>query len=117
MVTGRVTLDGQPVPPGSVVSFVSDAGFAAAAKVASDGNYSLQIAGAPDIPVGTYKVGVVPPAEEMSESDYDKYMSGDGAETAETPSEAIPSKYADPATSGLSFSVEQGENTINIELE
>jgi hypothetical protein len=116
-VTGRVTLDGQPIPQGSVVSFVSEAGFTATATVSSDGSYQLQTAGNPEIPVSTYKVSIVPPAQAMSETDYDKYMSGEGGDATETPSEVIPPKYADPATSGLSFDVEQGANTINIELE
>jgi hypothetical protein len=116
-VTGRVTLDGQPIPQGSVVSFVSEAGFTATATVSSNGSYQLQTAGNPEIPVSTYKVSIAPPAQAMSETDYDKYMSGEGGDATETPSEVIPPKYADPATSGLSFDVEQGANTIDIELE
>ena len=120
-VTGRVTLDGQPIPQGSVVSFVSDAGFTATATVSSDGSYQLLTAGNPEIAVSTYKVSIAPPAQAMSETDYDKYMSGEGAgeggDATETSSELIPPKYADPTTSGLSFDVEQGANTIDIELE
>jgi hypothetical protein len=120
-VTGRVTLDGKPIPQGSIVSFVSEAGFTATATVSGNGSYQLQTAGNPEIPVSTYKVSIVPPAQAMSETDYDKYMSGEGAgeevDATEAPSEVIPPQYADPATSGLSFDVEQGANTINIELE
>jgi hypothetical protein len=116
-VTGRVTLDGQPIPQGSVVSFVSEAGFTATATVSSNGSYQLLTAGNPKIPVSTYKVSIAPPAQAMSETDYDKYMSGEGGDATETPSELIPPKYSDPTTSGLSFAVEQGANTIDIELE
>lgn len=116
-VTGKATLDGAPVQSGCVVSFVSDAGFTASAKVGAGGSYTLMNVDKPEIPVASYKVAVAQPAAEISGADYDKYMSAEGGGEAKTAPETIPAKYQNAETSGLSFDVKQGPNTINIELK
>lgn len=114
-VSGKVTLDGAPVPQGCVVSFVSPAGHVGSAVVDADGKYQLGTKDNPNIPVATYNVAVSPPAQQMSQADYDKYMSGGAAAKTAAPS-VIPEKYTATATSGLTKEVKQGPNTINIEL-
>ena len=123
-VSGTVTLQGQPVPQGCKVAFVSDEGFTASGQVTAGGNYQLSVAGkGQNVPVATYKVCVSPPeGAEASEADYEKMMeeSAGGEEgAAETPAqeEVIPAKYQTTTTSGLSFAVEEGANTIDITLE
>jgi hypothetical protein len=116
IVTGKVTLDGNPVPQGCAVSFVSSDGFTASAKVGADGAYTLLNVDKPEIPVASYKVSVAQPAAEVSGADYDKYMTEGGGEAKPEP-EAIPAKYQTTETSGLSADVKEGPNTINLELK
>jgi len=116
-VTGKVTLDGNPVPPGCTVSFVSPDGFTASAKVGADGSYKLLNVDKPEIPVATYKVAVAQPAADMSGADYDQYMSAEGGAAAKAAPEAIPAKFQTVDASGLSYDVKEGPNPINIELK
>lgn len=116
-VSGKVTLDGAPVPQGCVVSFVSPAGFTASATVGADGSYTLQSADKSSIPAATYKAAVAQPAADMSGADYDKYMSAEGGQAAQAPAAAIPAKYQTVDASGLSYDVKEGPNTLNIELK
>jgi len=116
-VTGKVTLDGKPAPQGSAVTFLSEAGYTGSAKVGADGSYTLMNVDKPELPVATYKVAVAQPASEMSGADYDKYMSSGGGGEAKTEKAAIPAKYQNTETSGLSFDVKEGPNTINIDLK
>lgn len=124
-VSGTVTLDGEPVPQGCTVAFVSDQGFAASGQLGAGGKYKLSVAGkGNEIPVATYKVTVTPSATgQMSDQDYEKMMqeSASGGEKPKAESkpaeEVIPAKYSSTATSGLSFNVKKGPNTIDIKLE
>lgn len=124
-VSGTVTLGGEPAPQGCTVGFVSDQGFTASGRVGAGGKYELSVAGKGNaIPVASYKVTVTPPAAgETSDQDYEKMMeeSASGAEEpkakTEPAEEVIPAKYASTATSGLSFDVQKGPNTIDIKLE
>ena len=116
-VTGKVTLDGKPVPAGCLVTFVSEAGFTASGKVGADGSYTLLNVDKPEIPTATYNVGVTQPSAEVSGADYDKYMSAGGAEEPKAAPATIPAKFQSSTTSGLSFGVKEGPNTINIDLK
>lgn len=123
-VSGTVTLNGEPVPSGSIVSFVSDDSFVATAVVDAGGSYNLEVAGqGPKIPTATYKVMVSAPATggiSDTEADYEKYMESVNADTTGSASKAtgaIPARYASTATSDLSFPINAGENTINIDLK
>lgn len=123
-VAGSVMFNGNPVPTGSTVSFVSDEGFVASGRVEDGGSYKLEIAGkGPNIPAATYKVMVSPPATggvSGTDADYAKYMESvnpnDMGKVAK-PAEAFPSKYVSTGTSDLEFPVNAGENTINVELK
>ena len=115
-VTGKVLLEGKPVPAGCTVSFVSDK-FTAAGKVGTDGSYTLLDAGKPNIFAATYKVSVASPAQRMSDADYDKLMTAGGTGAAAPPPAVIPEKFQNPATSGLSYPVKEGLNTIDIDLK
>lgn len=125
-VQGTVTLNAAPVPGGCRVVFVSTAGFTASGDVNSDGKYRLAVAGKGDeVPVATYNVSVVPKTAggEMTEEEYNKLMEqGESAAPQakskdEAEEKAIPAKYHSAASSGLSFEVKAGENTIDIPLE
>jgi hypothetical protein len=107
-VAGKVTLDGAPVGPGTVVFVASDAASnPSTGTVQVDGNYFLKSNRIRGLRPGHYKATVsiihqdpVPP----------------GHRSTVPPKLVSPAKYADPATSGLEFDVASGENTIDIEL-
>jgi len=122
-VTGKVTLDGQPIS-GATVSFVpkSEAdGQLASATTDAEGGYSLTTAGAGDIAgavPGTYSVIL----RKFEQED----VLGTGEEaTSQGPSYAapkvtriLPAKYENATTSGLSATVEKrGQNVFDFDLK
>jgi hypothetical protein len=103
---------------------VPDRGIVALGTVDAGGQYKLMVAGKPDVPVLQYNVSVTFPGvvgPEMTDEDERKYMAGDPetlAKFSRTPKIApIPKKYADEFNSGLSFQVQEGANTFDIELQ
>ncbi len=119
-VDGTVTINGRPVPPGTTVAFVSDQGHAAAGVVGSEGDYQLLVGGTGKrIPVATYKVTVIAADEELSEEEQKAMMgpSAYGQKPSRPAEEVIPAKYQNAATSGLTYPVTEGTNTIDIKLE
>ena len=123
-VSGKVTYKGNPVPAGSLVTFVSDQGGAALGTVDSSGRYQLMFAGKPNVPALKYNISVTFPGvigPEMTDEDERKYMAGDPATIAKfahkPPTTPIPKKYADEFNSGLSFQIKAGANTFDIELQ
>jgi hypothetical protein len=131
-VSGTVTLNGDPVPQGSTVVFLSDAGHTASGQIGAGGSYSLSVVGKSGkcsaVPVASYKVFVTPPAKGggvMSE-DSEEYaaMMESSASGEEQPAgesaaeeEVIPAKFQSAATSDLVFEVKKGPNTIDVTLE
>jgi hypothetical protein len=107
-VSGRVTLDGNPIGPGFLV-FVPVAGDTNPANgaIQPDGSYELKTANTTGLHAGKHKVSVtildqpdVPPGERSFIVAKSK----------------IPTKYNDINTSNLEFDVESGGNTIDIPL-
>jgi len=107
-VTGSVTLDGKPLPRGSV-QFVPDTGRGtegptATAEIQPDGTYTLTTAGQNGAMIGWHRARVVSKQEPKDETDTD-------------PPSLIPIKYSHPQRSGLSYEVQDIEtNVIDIEL-
>ncbi len=127
-VSGTVTLNGEPVPQGCTVVFIADAGHTATGQVGPGGTYSLSVVGksgkSSAVPVANYKVCVSPPAKEAAESeDYEAMMdrsaSGEEQPQAQAPAqqEIIPAAFQSVTTSGLSYEVKEGPNTIDVKLE
>ena len=107
-VSGTVTLDGQAVGPGAVV-FAPAEGQSnpADGAIQLDGSYFLKTSREVGLKPGDYKVSV-------SVFDQPEVRPG---ERSMTPAKLVtPQKYADTETSGLQYTVEPGENTIDIEL-
>lgn len=101
-VSGTVTLDGQPLTSGVVVLLDEQTGVGASAELDSEGGYQIE-----SIATGTYQVGVQePPAPAPHE------MTGTNVGSAPS----IPSEFRDPATSGLSVTVEEGKNAADFAL-
>jgi hypothetical protein len=121
-VRGTVTINGEPVPAGTGVAFISDDGFTASGQVDAGGSYELSSLTGKQIPAVTYKVMIsgAAPGVTTDDADYDAMMEASAAGTlpaAPVAESVIPSKYGSTGTSGLSYTVNTGENTISIELQ
>lgn len=98
-VEGRVTLDGEPVPAGTVV-FLADVGPSAKGMIRRDGTYQLGTYGTADgAVVGSHRVIVV--ADDPV-----------ALAAAKGPDDAVPSlvplRYTAPSSSGLTHEVRPG---------
>lgn len=79
------------------------------ARLKEDGSYEVLTTQGAGLPLGEYQVTVTPPprAAGLSESGF--------VELAEVDAK-IPQKYRDNKTSGLTLTVKEGENLLNIEM-
>jgi hypothetical protein len=93
-VSGKVVIDGKPVPAGFGVILVSASDKRFSALVQKDGSYRF----APGIHVGKYRMAIEPVVNEP------------GTQTV------VPSRYTDAATSGLTFEVKTGPSTLDVQL-
>jgi hypothetical protein len=108
-VAGAVSLDGNPLHRGTVSFAPQSAGSAAFGVIKGDGTYSLKTGRGEGLPPGAY-VATVAADEAPAVS-----QSKDGGPPP--PGKPItPDWYRNPATSGLTFEVEPGENTIDLKL-
>jgi hypothetical protein len=107
-VSGRVTLDGRPVGPGSVVfAPVEQQTNPADGAIQLDGSYSLKTSREEGLHPGEYKASVTV---------FDQPVVLPG-ERSMTPAKLVtPKKYSDTETSGLEYTVEAGKNNIDIKL-
>ncbi|MGC1274113.1 MAG: carboxypeptidase-like regulatory domain-containing protein [Planctomycetaceae bacterium] len=114
-ISGRLTLNSKPLLPGTHVSFMEpEKGYLAFGTTDAEGNYTVNSAFDGEMPIGTYGVMIQPPAgtvdpESLSAEDL---LEGQGKVA---PSE-IPAKYRQFSTSGLSYPIQEGPNTIDIVL-
>lgn len=107
-VSGKASIDGQPLTSGKVAFHPIGAGTIAYGTINSSGNYQLSTGTTPGIAPGEYTATVV--------------VNGpmpDYGPTAPVPAAPLlsPVKYASKQSSDLRFSVNQGSNTINLELK
>jgi len=109
-ISGVVTLDGKPLPAGSVQFASTKSGQAAFANLEGDGRYSVVF---PEADLGAeYEVTVGEPVDDDV----------DATAIAENPPEKtkrrIPQKYSDRTTSGLKVTIANpGETEFNIDLQ
>jgi hypothetical protein len=108
-VSGVATLDSAPLSRG-VVSFTPTAsGAAAYGQIGSDGRYAIWTGREEGLASGDYVVSVV-----STEDTGDRGKDGGPPPLGKS---ITPDWYRDPSTSGLNFTVESGENEINLELK
>ena len=101
-VSGKVTLDGNPLTKGTVTFAPEGEGRIAYGEIDSSGNYTVRTLNDQGMQVGEYKVTVIATGE---------------APASDVPPPLItPAKYADAATSGFTASVAPGPNTFNFDL-
>jgi hypothetical protein len=106
-LTGTVSLNGQPIGPG-VISFepIDGQRAGAVARIEDDGKYKVISARSKEgARTGEYRVTI-----HSSLKDF-------GFEDKGSRPAPIPSKYADPKTSGLTATIEPGEKTLDFELK
>ncbi|MFW6171784.1 MAG: carboxypeptidase-like regulatory domain-containing protein [Planctomycetota bacterium] len=124
-VSGKVTMDGEPLDNALVTFTPVDGGRPSTGKTDENGNYTLAYADRMGALVGKHQVRVTTltevEGEDMSEigSDSEAYMkqaTGGSASDYDnaTVSEPIPAKYN--TETELTRDVESGKNTIDIEL-
>jgi hypothetical protein len=107
-VQGVVRLDGVAVPRGTVAFNPVEGGPAAYARIESDGSYQVSTGREKGLPDGEYEVTVT-----SNERASNPQPTGGPP----PPGKAItPLWYRSKATSGLRFTVNPGENTIDLEL-
>jgi hypothetical protein len=106
-VTGVVALDGSPLSSG-VVSFVSASGYVSSARLAPDGRFRLVSQYGDGIPLGAYRVTVLPEPGDPREMPVRR--------ANVSPTSAIPLKYQYPDRSGISATVVETRNEMSIDL-
>ncbi|MDB5335004.1 MAG: hypothetical protein JWN70_623 [Planctomycetaceae bacterium] len=102
-VTGTVTLQSKPLGSGYIAFSSSTLGVASGSPLSATGEYKLTAT----LPVGDYKVTVIPPAAPPPLS----------APPSAAPKSDIPEKYRSELKSDLKFSVKAGANTANFDLK
>jgi hypothetical protein len=108
--SGVVTLDGKPIPRGTVSFHPVAGGPAAYAMIQEDGSYTIQTGRAGGLPAGDYQVSVT-----ANENSTVAQTSKGGPPP---PGKSItPAWYRMRETSGLQFTVKPGSNTLNLELK
>jgi hypothetical protein len=108
-VRGHVTLDGRPVSQGLVLFSNRTKGVHILATLDNTGDYELQMAQGFGLPLGTYQVAVNPPVPTPP-------MPGAPPPPPIDSTIVIPAQYLQPETSGLTTTVEPGENTFDIAM-
>jgi hypothetical protein len=110
-VTGRVTVNGQPLTSG-MVAFMCEQGPVAKGQISSDGSFRMDPydpSAGKGVVVGRYQVMISAP-------DPKAQAAVKGHDYGSIPS-LIPERYSVPATSGLTFEVKRGQrNAANFEL-
>jgi len=108
-VTGKVTINGQAVPNGTVAYSPVAGGPAAYGRIEESGQYVIRTGREAGLPSGDYQVTVT--ANEPSKT----LQNEKGGPPA--PGKAItPAWYRTKSTSGLKFTIKPGSNTIDLPL-
>ena len=123
-VKGKVTYNAQALPAGCTIVFVhEEKAIPASTAIAADGSYTLLMNGKPEIPVGTYKISVSPPAKDAAAAAdpsnpeaYKAVMMGKKAAPGEQKG-PFPQKYLSAETSKLTFTVKEGSNTYDLDMK
>jgi len=108
-VAGRVTLDGRPLPTGSVQFHPQAGGPIAYGSIGPDGRFALrQGASNARLPPGRYTATVVALSSPAPAADESR------GEAIPTP--ITPPRYGDVSTSGLAYDLAPGANEVEIVL-
>jgi hypothetical protein len=107
-VSGKVTLDGKPLP-GGIITINDAAGLSPGGGIGKDGSYSVSnVAPGPAV-ITVLTVGTRPSLRDPNNTVAAPNPHGEFVE--------IPGKYVDKGTSGLSLDVKGGKQDHNVELK
>lgn len=121
-VSGHLTIDGRTPKPGTNIVFMdAQLGTTAVGSTDETGAYSLKSfrksGDSMEFPVGRFNVSIQVPEEDyLSEDEITAEMALEGITPGLQGKREFPEKYQNFATSGLSYDVVEGENTIDISL-
>jgi len=104
IVTGTVTYNGQKLKSG-IIKFLAPNGDFATANIGADGQFTMT-----DVVPGEQKVAYVGGPMSVGSSD------GSKSATAEKPA-AVPAKFGDPQTSGVTVTVPDAGGAVTVELK
>jgi hypothetical protein len=105
-LTGKVTLDGQPLPT-AVITFIStEGGTSGYANVEPNGKYVAKSGSDTGLRPGNYRISVVANRPEVITD----------RKEAKTPQPITPARYADPATSGFEYKLSESGGTYDLDL-
>jgi hypothetical protein len=107
-VTGLATLDSAPLERGVVTFAPTSGGAAAYGQIGADGRYEIWTGREAGLKPGQYVVSVV-----STEDTGDRGKDGGPPPLGKS---ITPDWYRDSNTSGLNFTIEPGDNEINLEL-
>jgi len=111
-VSGVVTVGGEPLNGGSVQFEMKNKGeasgkvFTASGEIGEDGSYELLTFGKPGAPAGEHRVWVSPNLLHVP----------DKLGVSHEKLSRVPKKYRLPTTTDLTYTVEEDENEINVEV-
>ena len=109
-VKGTVTLDGEPVKQGYVIFRNQAQGVNIMAEIGQDGAYEVAMANGYGLPLGQYEVYLSPPVPDVP--------FGPAKEPPRASEVAkFPPKYLQGETSGLTLTVERGDNRLDIDMQ
>ena len=108
-VSGTVTLDGSPMQAGNVIFHPAGTGVPAYGTIQPDGTYSVKTGQGEGMQPGEYVV-VVKATEKLAPSE-------EAGAVEVLPKLLTPQKYATKDTTPLKYTVEAGEQTIDLELK
>jgi len=110
-VSGTVTYQGKPIEKGTVTFISTDGERPNATGPIEGGSYTLQTSEPGDgAVVGEYKIAV-------SDIDPNAYITALPGAPAKKPKSGLPKQYLNADTSGMTFKVESGSQTKDIELK
>ena len=116
-VTGKITYNGSPVP-NATLTFIPSSGPVASGQTDENGVYSLKTGSEEGAVAGEHKIGIIA-VEKQNQGEispdspeYEKMMSGQRPEEKWL----IPEKYGNTLSSGLTKTVKEEDNVIDIEL-
>ena len=108
-ISGKVTIEGEPLTRGNVMFANRTKGIYMTAPIQADGSYRVEMAKGSGLPLGDYEVAVAPPL-----IDHPVGPILNPPKLEDEPD--FPARYRDWATSPLKTTIVKGENTFPIEL-
>jgi hypothetical protein len=108
-ISGRITLNGEPVSQGYVIFRNHKQGVHMMAEIGKDGTYRASTADGYGLPHGDYEVSLSPPLLEVPFGPAD--APPDPGEVAEFPKKLLKAK-----TSGLVVTISDGPRVLDVEL-